>query len=51
VETVYFKNYAYTFDEKGFVSKTLIDESSHPETNKSAPLDGQPSAGDDGEKL
>lgn len=50
VETVYFKNYAYTFDEKGFVSKTLIDESSHPETNKSASSENS-SAGDDGEKL
>ena len=50
VETVYFKNYAYTFDEKGFVSKTLIDESFHPETNKSASTE-QSSAGDDGEKL
>ena len=50
VETVYFKNYAYTFDEKGFVSKTLIDESFHPETNKSASAE-QASGGDDGEKL
>ena len=50
VETVYFKNYAYTFDEKGFVSKTLIDESFHPETKKSAST-GKASAGDDGEKL
>ena len=27
-ETVYFKDYAYTFDENGFVSKTLISERS-----------------------
>ncbi len=27
-ETVYFKNYAYTFNEKGFVSKTVIEDTS-----------------------
>lgn len=35
-ETVYFKNYAYTFNEKGFVSKTLIEDrdgSLHQENN------------------
>ena len=30
VETVYFKNYAYTFDEKGLVSKELIAEQDSP---------------------
>lgn len=35
VETVYFKNFAYTFDEKGFVSKTVIPPSS--ETNDLKP--------------
>ncbi|MBQ2735573.1 MAG: signal peptidase I [Clostridia bacterium] len=35
VETVYFKDYAYTFDENGFVSKTLRTESS--DTQKSNP--------------
>ena len=35
VETVYFKEYAYTFDENGFVSKTLRADSS--DTQKSKP--------------
>ena len=35
VETVYFKDYAYTFDENGFVSKTLRTEPS--DTQKSKP--------------
>lgn len=37
VETVYFKNYAYTFDENGFVSKTLRAEPSDSQKSKPAP--------------
>jgi len=51
VETVYFKNYAYTFDENGFVSKTLISECDDAQDNTSVPRDGEPcgdeSTGDD----
>lgn len=52
LETVYFKNFAYTFDEKGFVSKTVIPDASdtqeitpNPEQNVSK-RDGKPGDGD-----
>ena len=55
-ETVYFKDYAYTFDENGFVSKTLISEQSDArELNFVPDEDSSPEeapAGDgDGEEL
>ncbi len=49
-ETVYFKDYAYTFDENGFVSKTLISELSDAQDINFAP-EGSSDGGDDGEEL
>ena len=36
-ETVYFKDYAYTFDEHGFVSKTLISDMTDAQDKKTVP--------------
>lgn len=41
IETVYFKNYAYTFDENGFVSKTLVPERSDAQDLNSVPNDSE----------
>lgn len=41
IETVYFKNYAYTFDENGFVSKTLVSERPDAQDLNSVPKDGE----------
>lgn len=46
-ETVYFKNYAYTFDEEGLVSKILISEQADPQDLNSVRTDEN----GDGEKL
>ena len=52
-ETVYFKDYAYTFDENGFVSKTLISEQSDAQDINFVPEneaeDGADSGDGDGE--
>ena len=52
-ETVYFKDYAYTFDENGFVSKTLISEQSDAQDINFVPEneaeDGVDSGDGDGE--
>ena len=36
-ETVYFKDYAYTFNEHGFVSKTLISDTPAAQDKNSVP--------------
>ena len=46
VETVYFKDYAYTFDENGFVSKRLISETSDAQDINFVPE--KEAKGDDG---
>ena len=55
VETVYFKEYAYTFDEKGFVSKTLRTDSSDTQKSKPDPAvtdrKDVPHGNGDGEEL
>ena len=39
-ETVYFKDYAYTFDEHGFVSKMLVSDMPEAQDKKNATDDG-----------
>lgn len=46
IETVYFKDYAYTFDENGFVSKELISDISECQDKKITPEEESSSAGD-----
>lgn len=46
IETVYFKNYAYTFDDNGFISKTLISEPSDAQDLNSVPSDDIKGDGD-----
>ncbi len=49
VETVYFKNYAYTFDKNGFVSKELVPEDPNAEKDPdSNPLPDDEANPDDG---
>lgn len=54
-ETIYFKNYAYTFNEHGFVSKTEVEEMPETQDLNFVPEDaddGQQKKGDgDGEEL
>ena len=48
-ETVYFKDYAYTFDENGFVSKTLISERSDAQDINFVPENGESNDADSGD--
>ncbi len=49
IETVYFKEYVYTFDDNGFVSKTLISEQADAQDFNSVPEDGAADDSADGD--
>ncbi len=55
IETVYYKNYAYTFDDNGFISKTRISELNNAQDFNSEPADSADTesadGNGDGEKL
>ena len=48
-ETVYFKDYAYTFDEHGFVSKTLISDTPEAQDKNSVPEESGSADSDSGD--
>lgn len=51
VETVYFKNYAYTFDKDGFVSKELVSPDAAAEENESNIASTEENSDDEEETL
>ena len=51
VETVYFKNYAYTFDKDGFVSKEIVSPDAAAEENESNIASTEENSDDEEETL
>lgn len=51
VETVYFKNYAYTFDKDGFVSKEIVSPDAATEENESNIASTEENSDDEEETL